>query len=166
VALVAGLQAMAAPALRARTVAATASAAAFAALIVANYALQTTMVPVLAGAADPAARRLAGWITMVNPQGLGWALEMWGYAVLGVATWLAAPVFAGPGRHAWTRALWIANGPFSIAGGVLTALRPGWVLTGPGLAAFAVWNVLVVAMLALAVASLGAAGRQHGEGLP
>ncbi|MGE0123144.1 MAG: hypothetical protein AB7U25_09425 [Vicinamibacterales bacterium] len=166
VALVAGLHALAPPPLRARTTAATASAAAFAALIVANYALQTTMVPALVAAAEPPAVALAGWITMVNPQGLGWALEMWGYAVLGGATWLVAPVFAGGDVVAtWTRRLFAANGPFSIVGGVATAAWPGWVLSTPGLMAFALWNVLVVAMLALAATSLGRTGdaARHGS---
>lgn len=149
-ALVAALHELAPPPSRARTGAATALSAAFAALIVFNYVLQTTVVPVLA-AGDAQARWLAGWITMVNPQGVGWALEMWGYAVLGVATWLVAPVFAGGDAPAvWTRALFVANGPFSIAGGLLTAAVPGWVLSTAGFVAFGAWNLLVVGMLALA----------------
>ena len=35
---------------------------------------------------------------------------------------------------------------------LLTAARPGWVMSPPGLIAFASWNVLVVVMAALALA--------------
>ena len=155
VVLVSGLHALAPPALGARTAAAVAFAGAFAAMIVVNYALQTTVVPALVQAGDPASRSLAAAITMANPRGIGWALEMWGYGVLGVATWLCAPVFAGAGPARWTRAAFVANGPVSVVGGVVTAVSPGWVMTTTGLVSFACWNVLVMAMTGLAAAWLG-----------
>jgi hypothetical protein len=83
---------------------------------------------------------------MVNPRSLGWALEMWGYAILGVATWLVAPVFAGSVQERTVAWMFVANGPLSVAGGLATALWPGWVMTTPRLIAFAGWNVLVAAM--------------------
>jgi hypothetical protein len=45
-----------------------------------------------------------------------------------------------------------AVGPLSVIGAFWTALQPGWVMTVPGMVAFAGWNVLVVAMAALALA--------------
>ncbi|AHG93258.1 hypothetical protein J421_5723 (plasmid) [Gemmatirosa kalamazoonensis] len=157
VALIGCLHAAAPEALRPRAAVALALSAAFAAMVFANYAVQTTLVPALVRDASPGARAVLGTLTMANPRSLGWALEMWGYAVLGAATWLAAPVLrsAAPGRWSHTAAvLLVWNGPLSVATAVLTALRPGWVLGGVGLAAFGVWNALVVAMtLAAALAA-------------
>jgi len=150
VGLVAGLHALAPESLRARTGAAVPLAGAFAAMVFVNYAIQTTFVPALASGTAPEDGLILGAFTMANPRSLAWALEMWGYAVLGVATWLVAPVFHGNRLERTTAWLFAANAPFSILGGILTAVSPGWVLTGPGLAAFGAWNALVVVMAALA----------------
>ncbi len=115
-----------------------------------NYVLQTTVVPELARDVDANAS-LIGAFSMSNPRSLGWALEMWGYGALGVATWLVAPVFA---RHRAATWAFVANGPISIVGAAWTAARPGWELSAPGLIAFAMWNVLVVVMAATALSAL------------
>lgn len=122
VALLAGLHAMADRALRGRTAAALALGGAFAAMIVTNYVLQTTVVSTLLAHGGTIELDLAGWLTMGNPQSLGWGLEMWGYALLGLATWGVAPVLAGPGSAKAARLLFVANGPVSLAGGVLTTV--------------------------------------------
>ncbi len=72
---------------------------------------------------------------------------MWGYALLGVATWLCAPVF-GRNSRAARAAAWcfVVNGPVSIAGGVATAVTRSWLLSSSGLVVFGLWNLLVVAM--------------------
>jgi len=154
VALVASLHELAPRPSRARTGIAAMFAAAFAAMIFANYAVQTTFVPALLsnGVAEDLA--LAGELTMANSHSLGWALEMWGYAVLGVATWLVAPVFHSFRFGRATSALFVVNGPLSVLGGVATAITPGWVLTEGGLYAYGLWNLLVIAMLILAMVSL------------
>jgi hypothetical protein len=149
VALVASLHVLAPPTLRPRTTIAVALTGAFAAMIFVNYAIQTTFVPAMVRNWSLARGSAIDVFTMANPRSLAWALEMWGYAILGVATWLSAPVFAHVAKGAWASAAkvsFIANGPVSIAGGVLTALRPGWVEQTAGLAAFAGWNILVFAM--------------------
>ena len=91
------------------------------------------------------------------------AVEMWGYAFLGVGTWLAAPVFRG-GRvaHATTWAF-VANGPVSIAGAVWTAAVPRWVQTPAGLAAFSGWNLLVAVMAILALLSFRRWAANHAD---
>jgi hypothetical protein len=153
--LVAALHALARPELRARTGAALGFASAFAALIFLNYVVQTTFVPALMRSHAPGEAPLIAAFSLANPRSLGWALEMWGYAVLGVATWLVAPVFAGDGRLGRaTAGLFVANGPVSIAGGLLTAWRPGWVMTPVGTALFVGWNLLVAAMIPLAIVVL------------
>lgn len=151
VVLVASLHTLASARLRARTQSAIVFTAAFSALVLFNYAVQTTFVPALVSADDEASAQLIAALTMTHPASLGWSLEMWGYAWLGVATWLVAPVFAGTRVERAARATFAANGPISIAGGFWTALQPGWVMTRPGLIAFALWNALVIAMCVLAL---------------
>jgi hypothetical protein len=119
-------------------------------MVCVNYTVQTTFVPELARHYSASNDAILAALSMSNPASLAWGIEMWAYGLLGVATWLASPAF-GEGRleraAAWTFA---ANGPASIVPAVLTALRPGWVMTTAGLAAFAVWNLLVVIMSVLA----------------
>lgn len=124
---------------------------AFAALIFFNYIVQTTFVPSLVSARDPQSAPLIAGLTMANPRSLAWAIEMWGYGLLGVGTWLLAPVFGGSGIERATSALFIANGVVSIATALMTTAWPGWVQTPLGLAAFGVWNVLLALMAVFAL---------------
>jgi hypothetical protein len=71
---------------------------------------------------------------------------MWGYGVLGVATWLVAPVFDQTRLERATALLMAMNGPVSVAGAVWTLLQPSWEQTPIGLVAFAGWNVLLATM--------------------
>jgi hypothetical protein len=153
VALIAGLSALGGEALRARSNAALCLCSAFAALVFANYMLQTTFVP-LRVQNYPGDDALLGAVTMSNPDSLGWCLEMWAYAALGVATWLVAPVFAGGPLERATRWAFVVNGPLSLGSALATAILPGWVLTRPGLVAFFAWNLLVVAMAAFTLVAL------------
>lgn len=150
--LVAALQTLASDAQRVRATAGLGFASAFAALIFFNYVVQTTFVPGLVASASLESAPLIAAFSLSNPRALGWALEMWGYAVLGVATWLVAPVLADHGRAGRTAAaLFVANGPVSIVGALLTALRPGWVMTAAGFGLFAAWNLLMLVMVALVI---------------
>jgi hypothetical protein len=135
---------------RARSAAGLVFGAAFSALVFLNYVLQTTLVPELVRAHDATTASLLGVLTMANPRSLAWALEMWGYGLLGLATWLVAPVFEGGPLERATARLFIANGPVSIVPALLTALAPGWELTFLGIVGFLAWNVLVIAMAILA----------------
>jgi hypothetical protein len=124
-----------------------------------NYVVQTTFVPGLVrGYTDLDAHAVSAF-AMANPRSLAWALEMWGYGFLGVATWLVAPVFAGNAVERATAHAFRANGVVSVIGALWTALQPGWVFTPARYLAFGAWNVLVFAMAALAQASL--ARREH-----
>lgn len=152
--VMATLHALAEPRHRALTTTALVLTAAFASFVFLNYVLQTTVVPELARDVTANAA-LVSALSLSNPRSLGWALEMWGYGFLGGATWLVAPVL---GRHRAAEWAFIANGPISILGAVWTVLRPGWELGGAGLVLFAVWNVLVVVMAALAIPAF----RDHG----
>ena len=152
--LVMSLRLVAPDRLSGRMASVSAFAGAFGAMVLTNYAIQTTFIPSLLSGADPNDLPLVGAMTMANPRSFGWALEMWGYAVLGTATWLVAPAFAGSALERAVGWMFVVNGPVSVAGGLATALRPGWVLTTPGLLAFALWNLLVVAMAVGAIVAM------------
>ncbi len=137
--------ALAEPEQRARSTAALIFTGVYAAFVFLNYTLQVGYVPRLLAGGSP----LLATLTMNNPMSLAWFLEMFGYAALGVATWLVAPLFHGNGRAAVTRWLLVANGVCSIAGAALTALVDRFVFTPAGLVAFGVWNVLVIACFGL-----------------
>jgi hypothetical protein len=154
VALISAMHGLTSDATRSRTRLAVVFAAAFASMILLNYTIQTTFIPALLAEATAGARALAGHLTMANPHALGWALEMWGYGVLGVATWLAAPVFGGRRIGKLTAALFRANGVASVLGAIATCALPGWVLEPAGILAFVAWNVLLAVMLVAAMVSL------------
>jgi hypothetical protein len=155
VTMIAGLAARAPEDLAGRATTAVAFSAAFAALIFFNYVVQTTFVPALVRDYRAEDGPLVAALTLSNPRALGWALEMWGYAVLGIATWLVAPVLAREGRLGRAAAaLFVANGPVSVAGGLWTALEPGWVMSTAGMSLFVFWNLLVAVMSVLAIGAL------------
>ena len=156
--LVSSLHASARVGDKAMTGAALVFAAAFAAFIFFNYVAQTTFVPDLARRYEPANAPIIAALSMSNPRSLAWGIEMWGWGLLGVATWLLSPVFDRTALERAAALTFMANGPVSIAGALWTIARPGWVMTPAGLAAFAAWNVLLAAMAALAFIALG---RRH-----
>ncbi len=121
--------------------------AAFTSLIFFNYICQTTFIPALLANYRPEYATIVAAFSFANPGSLCWAVEMWGYALLGLATLLLAPVF---NRGSWVEktAAWlmILNGILSIIGGFITAVHLTWVMTPVGLANYVVWNILVVVL--------------------
>lgn len=144
---------------RARTGAALVFTAAFAALICFNYVVQTTFLPELARHYDADNAAIVAVFSMSNPTSLAWGIEMWGWGLLGVATLLVAPVFRGTALERATALCFAANGPVSFAGALLTCVRPGWVMTQPGLVAFVLWNLLISAMAVLALVAFRRRGQ-------
>lgn len=136
------------------------AAAVFAALIVLNYALQSSYVPALAQDFDAADAPLLSALTMANPTSLAWAIEMWGWGAFGVCTWLLGPVFATDPLGRVVARLCAVNGALSVIGTAATVARPGWVLEPSGLAAFALWNALLLALVVLASVWLRRRARQ------
>jgi hypothetical protein len=125
--------------LRARTSAGLVFTAIYASMVFTNYMLQLGVVPrALSG--EPA---YIEHLTMANPASLAWFLEMFGYAAMGVATYLVAPCFRGHGRPLVIRRLLEANGVVSVVGAACTAAFDRWVFTPWGIASFVAWNVLV-----------------------
>lgn len=156
VVLVVALRELAPAELRPRASIGVALAAAFAALVLLNYVLQASFVPGLVAQFRPSDAPVVEALTMANPRSLGWCLEMWAYGVAGVATWLVAPVFGGTPLERAAVLAFVANGVVSVAGALVTAAWPGWVLTPVGLAGYGAWNLLVVAMAVLSLVALRA----------
>ncbi|HYJ09571.1 MAG TPA: hypothetical protein VEX18_11195 [Polyangiaceae bacterium] len=151
----AALHRLAEPRLKARTTLAQLFAAAFAVFIFLNYVIQVAFVPVLVRPFEAEHGALLAALTMSNPTSLTWGLEMWGYGLLGVATWLCADVLRSASRVSRAAAAcFVANGPISILGAFATAWSPSWLMKPVGLVAFGLWNLLVVLMCGLALASL------------
>jgi hypothetical protein len=125
--------------------------AAFAALIFFNYIVQTTFVPTLARDYRPEYEAIIAALSMANSKSLAWAIELWGYGFLGVATWFAAPVLRGGRLGNITAVLFVVNGVVSVMTAIWAAVDLGWVLTPLGVANYAIWNLLVLIMSILVV---------------
>ena len=147
--------------MRLRTTAALVFTGVYAALVFTNYTIQLGYVPRIV-AERPS---FLGALTMSNPASFAWFLEMFGYAAMGVATWLVAPLFGGSRRGTLVRALLMANVVVSIVGAACTAAFDGWVFSTSGFASFAGWNILVIVCFATIAVSrdgaLAAESRAH-----
>jgi hypothetical protein len=153
--LVSAIHAAAGGGEKARTGAALIFTGAFAAFIFFNYVVQTTFVPALAQRYEPGNAPIIAALSMSNPRSLAWGVEMWGWGLLGVATWLVSPIFNRSKLERATALAFATNGPVSIGGALWTIARPGWVMTPMGLTLFAAWNGLLMAMVVLAYVAFG-----------
>jgi hypothetical protein len=126
---------------RARTSAALVFTGIYAALVFTNYTIQIGYIPRIVHERPP----FLASLTMTNPSSFAWFLEMFGYAAMGVATWLLARGFGGSRRGDAIRSLLVANGVLSVVGAACTALFDGWVFSTAGLVSFAAWNTLIPA---------------------
>lgn len=139
------------PAARPFTLLGVVFAAVFAALIAFNYIAQTALVPAAVARGDGA---LVALFSMNSPTAICWAIEMFGYGFLGVASLCALPALPGPGLERVSRILLALNGVISVLGAALTARDARWVLTPAGLVAFLAWNVVILAMVLALVLTL------------
>jgi hypothetical protein len=119
----------------------------FAALIFFNYICQTTFVRHLALEYKPAYDAMISTFSMANPMSLCWAIEMWGYGILGVATWLMSAYYSDKNRAIYW--LLILNGIVSILTVVFTIIDVNWLMTTAGLAGYFFWNVLMIVLMIL-----------------
>ncbi len=120
---------------------------AFAALIFFNYICQTTFVRHLALNYKPEYDAIITTFSMANPMSLAWAVEMWGYGILGVATWLMSGYYFNKNKAIYW--LLIANGVVSVLTVVFTVVDMKWLLTPAGLAGYFAWNVLMIVLMVL-----------------
>jgi hypothetical protein len=120
---------------------------AFFALISFNYISQTTFIRHLALNYRPEYDSAIAGFSMVNPLSFCWAIEIWGYGFLGVATWLTSGYYRG--KNDLIRILLITNGVASITSVVITILDMNWLLTSIGLISYFAWNVLMMMLMIL-----------------
>ncbi len=120
----------------------------FSVLIGFNYICQTSFfVHHLAEHYKPEYDAAIATFSMANPMSLCWAIEMWGYAVLGIATWLMAAYYRG--KNNAIRILLTANGLVSVGSVVFMVVDNQWLMTSTGLVAYGVWNILMIVLLGL-----------------
>lgn len=119
----------------------------FSGLISFNYICQTTFIRNLALSYQAEFDPAISTFSMANTHSLAWAIEMWGYAILGVATALTAPYYAGKNRILGF--LLTLNGVVSVGSALLTVADIGWVMTSGGLISYFGWNVLMIGMMTL-----------------
>lgn len=119
----------------------------FAALVFFNYICQIAFVHHLATDYKPENDIVIGTLSMANPSSLSWAIEMWGYAILGVATWLLSAYYREKNKAIYF--LLIANGIISIFSAAFYVYDGKWLLTTAGLASYGFWNILMIVLLIL-----------------
>ena len=156
----ASCHALAAAPLRAQTSAALVFTGIYAALVFTNYTIQLGFIPRVLSA-RPA---YVSVLTTANPSSFAWFLEMFGYAAMGVATWLLASAFRGSHRADVIRYLLIANGVLSVLGAACTALVDRWVFSAAGLVSFGGWNLLIAACFLLIATTSGGGLDESSDG--
>lgn len=119
----------------------------FCGLISFNYICQTTFVRNLALAYTPEYDPAISTFSMANTRSLTWAIEMWGYAFLGIATTLSSRYYKTSNSR--LAVLMILNGVVSIAAALFTAANVAWVMTAGGLGAYFGWNLLMITIMVL-----------------
>ena len=117
----------------------------FCALISFNYICQTTFVRNLALHYKPEYNSAISIFSMSNPRSFCWAIEMWGYGFLGIATLLLSEYYTNKNNS--IRLLLIINGIGSLISAVWTIIDMDWVMTSFGLIAYFAWNVLMIVMM-------------------
>lgn len=119
----------------------------FAALVFFNYICQTGFIHHLASHYKPEYDTVISTLSMSNPNSLSWSIEMWGYAILGIATWLLSAFYRKKNKPIY--ALLIANGIVSLLSAVLFTISEKWLLTTSGLIGYFFWNLLMIVLLIL-----------------
>lgn len=117
----------------------------FCTLVSFNYICQTTFVHNLALHYKPEYDAAISMFSMSNPLSFCWANEMWGYAFLGIATWLMAGYYRD--KNNVIRWLLILNGVVSLISVIWTIADVNWVMTTTGLICYFGWNVLMIAIM-------------------
>ncbi|MFL5740401.1 MAG: hypothetical protein ACJ75B_09310 [Flavisolibacter sp.] len=119
----------------------------FATLVLFNYICQIAFIHHLATNYNPDNDTAISTLSMANPASLSWAVEMCGYAILGVATWLLSAYYRNKNKTIYF--LLIANGIISILSAAFFVYNDKWLLTTTGLASYFFWNILMIVLLFL-----------------
>jgi hypothetical protein len=117
-----------------------------ASFVIFNYVTQTTFVPAVVNAYTSELGPVLTTLSMSNPNSLPWALEMWGYGLMGLGTWFAAGFFGTSRLERIAKTLFIVNGVLSVFGAVIASIDLGGVFSTAGLVGYVIWNVLYLAL--------------------
>jgi len=115
-------------------------------LVIFNYVTQTTFIPAIVDAYTPEQGAVLAALSMSNPNSLPWALEMWGYGIMGLGTWLAAGFFGASRLEKIAKTLFVLNGVLSVLGALIASIHLGGVFSTAGLVGYGIWNILYLAL--------------------
>jgi MFS family permease len=121
--------------------------AVFGSLVSLNYIIQVAYIP----NALEQNEAILSFVAMANPQSLTWALEMFGWGILGLATLVVAPLFSGRGLQRVIKWLLIFNGVASVGGAVAVTFDLSEVMSSPALIGYYLWNALIVVIMILVI---------------
>lgn len=113
-------------------------------LVFLNYLTQNTLIPALVKNYSIEYDSIIDILTMTNPLSMAWALEMWGYGLLGVGTWLVSGFFAKTSTEKIAKYLFVVNGVVSVIGALWTSFNLEWVYETEGLISYLLWNILYI----------------------
>lgn len=117
----------------------------YSALIAFNYTMQVAYIPAAVHAPSPGIEIFS----MDHPNSIGWALEMFGYAILGIAVWLISPSFRGTRIRNLIRWLLVFDGVISILGAGIAVIFIGRMMDEGALIGYYFWNILVAVIAVL-----------------
>ena len=117
-----------------------------AAFVIFNYVTQTTFIPAVVKTYTAELGSVLTTLSMSNPSSLPWALEMWGYGLIGLGTWLAAGFFGTSRLERIAKTLFIVNGVLSVFGALMASIDLSGVFSTAGLVGYGIWNVLYLAL--------------------
>jgi hypothetical protein len=111
-----------------------------------NYMAQITFIPAIVNNYEPEFGPIISILSMSNPIALTWAIEMWGYGLMGLGTWLAAGFFATSRLERAAKTLFVLNGIVSVLGALAVSIDLSGVFSIAGLVGYGAWNVLYFAL--------------------
>jgi len=117
-----------------------------AAFVIFNYVTQTTLIPAIVDAYTSELGPVITTLSMSNPSSLPWALEMWGYGLMGLGTWFAAGYFGTSRLERIASFLFILNGALSVFGALMASIDLAGVFSTAGLVGYGIWNVVYLAL--------------------
>ena len=121
-------------------------ATAGATLVFFNYVTQTTFIPALVNDYTADLAPVLSAFSMSNPISITWALEMWGYASIGIGTWFAAAFFGATPLERIAKTLFMLNGIVSVLGAIVIAFDLGGMFSIAALVGYGLWNILYLAL--------------------
>jgi len=114
-----------------------------------NYAIQTTAIPAMVSDSN----FILDTFSMVNPTSICWTIEMFAYAILGIAFWLVSVAFQENRILIVIKYLMIFNGVVSVLGILIPVIDPKLLLESESIIGYIFWNLLLVLIMTLIIIS-------------